>query len=244
VVEGTLDRIRRPEREDYDSHVYQSIAEDIYEKFISKSKVIGLGSGLTVSSILKHMKRLGENRDIKFVITSLQIKNSAQALGLNMIDESYIPDIDFVLDGADQIDSHFNMIKGGGGALLREKIVISAAKSFVIVGHSNKYVDTFNIPIPVEVHPFARSFVLNELLSIGATPKLRMLDKGYPFVTENGNIIYDTSFTPFQQMHEMEVKIKTIPGVMEVGIFTKCADAYYVINPNNTFTILNSSSAR
>lgn len=237
-----MDRIRRPEREDYDSHVYQSIAEDIYEKFISKSKVIGLGSGLTVSSILKHMKRLGENRDIKFVTTSLQIKNSAQALGLNMIDESYIPDIDFVLDGADQIDSHFNMIKGGGGALLREKIVISAAKSFAIVGHSNKYVDRFNIPIPVEVHPFARSFVLNELLRISAIPKLRMLDKGYPFVTENGNIIYDTSFTPFQEMHEMEVKIKTIPGVMEVGIFTKCANAYYVINPNNTFTILNSSN--
>ncbi len=242
MVERTLDRIRRPEREDYDSHVYQSIAEDIYEKFISKSKVIGLGSGLTVSSILKHMKRLGENRDIKFVTTSLQIKNSAQALGLNMIDESYIPDIDFVLDGADQIDSHFNMIKGGGGALLREKIVISAAKSFAIVGHSNKYVDRFNIPIPVEVHPFARSFVLNELLRISAIPKLRMLDKGYPFVTENGNIIYDTSFTPFQEMHEMEVKIKTIPGVMEVGIFTKCANAYYVINPNNTFTILNSSN--
>ena len=121
---------------------------------------------------------------------------------------------------------------------------ISAAKSFAIVGHSNKYVDTFNIPIPVEVHPFARSFVLNELLSIGATPKLRMLDKGYPFVTENGNIIYETSFTSFQEMHEMEVKIKTIPGVMEVGIFTKCADAYYVINPNNTFTILNSYSSR
>ena len=239
-----MDRITRPERGDNNNHVYQSIAEDIFEKFISKSRVIGLGSGLTVSSILKYMKQLRENRDIKFVTTSLQIKNSAQAIGLTMIDESYIPDIDFVLDGADQIDSHFNMIKGGGGALLREKIVISAAKSFAIVGHSNKYVDTFSIPIPIEVHPFARNFVLNELLGIGATPKLRMLDKGYPFVTENGNIIYDTSFTSFHEMHEMEVKIKTIPGVMEVGIFTKCADAYYVINPNNTFTILNSYSSR
>jgi ribose 5-phosphate isomerase A len=234
-----LDRITGPERADDDNHVYQSIADDIFEKFISKSRVIGLGSGLTVSSILKCMSRLRENRDIKFVTTSLQIKNSAQAIGLNMI-----PDIDFALDGADQIDSHFNMIKGGGGALLREKIVISAAKSFVIVGHSNKYVDTFNIPIPIEVHPFARSFVLNELLNIGATPKLRMLDKGYPFVTENGNIIYDTIYTPFQEMHEIEIKIKTIPGVMEVGIFTKRADAYYVINPNNSFTILNSSSSR
>ena len=239
-----MDRITRPERGDNNNHVYQSIAEDIFEKFISKSRVIGLGSGLTVSSILKYMKQLRENRDIKFVTTSLQIKNSAQAIGLTMIDESYIPDIDFVLDGADQIDSHFNMIKGGGGALLREKIVISAAKSFAIVGHSNKYVDTFSMPIPIEVHPFARSFVLNELLGIGATPKLRMLDKGYPFVTENGNIIYDTSFTSFREMHEMEVKIKTIPGVMEVGIFTKCADAYYVINPNHTFTILNSYSSR
>ena len=239
-----MDRITRPERGDNNNHVYKSIAEDIFEKFISKSRVIGLGSGLTVSSILKYMKQLRENRDIKFVTTSLQIKNSAQAIGLTMIDESYIPDIDFVLDGADQIDSHFNMIKGGGGALLREKIVISAAKSFAIVGHSNKYVDTFSIPIPIEVHPFARNFVLNELLDIGATPKLRMLDKGYPFVTENGNIIYDTSFTSIKEMHEMEVNIKTIPGVMEVGIFTKCADAYYVINPNNTFTILNSYSSK
>jgi ribose 5-phosphate isomerase A len=236
--------VRGLEKADNYSHVYQSIAEDIFEKFISKSRVIGLGSGLTVSSILKHMKRLGESRDIKFVTTSLQIKNSAQAIGLNMIDESYIPDIDFVLDGADQVDSHFNMIKGGGGALLREKIVISAAKSFAIVGHSTKFVDRFTIPIPVEVHPFARNFVLNELIRFGGTPKLRMLDKGYPFVTENGNIIYDTSITPFQEMHETELKIKTIPGVMEVGIFTKCADAYYVINQNDTFTILNSSNTR
>ncbi|MGB8152486.1 MAG: hypothetical protein WCF97_01060, partial [Nitrososphaeraceae archaeon] len=86
-----MDRITGPEREDDDNHVYQSIADDIFKKFISKSKVIGLGSGLTVSSILKCMKGLRENRDIKFVTTSLQIKNSAQAIGLNMIDESYIP---------------------------------------------------------------------------------------------------------------------------------------------------------
>ncbi len=239
-----MDGIRRSEDEDYDSQVYQAISEDIFKKFISKSNVVGLGSGLTVSSILKYMHPLREERDIKFVTTSMQIKNSAQSIGLNMIDESYISDIDFVLDGADQIDSNFNMIKGGGGALLREKIVISAAKRFAIVGHLSKYVDKFNIPIPIEVLPFARSFVLDELRRVGATPKLRMLEKGYPFVTENGNIIYDTTFALFQDVNEMEVMIKSIPGVMEVGIFTKCANAYYVINPNNTFTILKSPSVK
>lgn len=216
--------------------IFHDIADDICKKYIIDSKIIGLGSGSTVSGILTQMARLRKMGDKKFIPSSLQIKGYAESLGLEIVDESKIPEVDFVIDGADQIDSNFNMIKGGGGALLKEKILIDSTKQFVIICDSNKFVKSFNVPIPIEVHNFARVSVLNRLIKLGLQPRLRLLQKGYPFITENGNILYDSESQHNYNVKELEHRIKLIPGVVEVGLFRYTANSYYKINLDNTFT--------
>lgn len=223
--------------------LFREIAEDIFMKFVSNSKIIGLGSGSSVASILVHMESLDKRRDIKFVPTSIQIKSVAESIGLNITDESNIPEIDFVLDGADQIDSNFNMIKGGGGALLKEKILINAAKTVVIIAHIDKFVDFFKMPVPIEVHPFARISVLHPLEKMGLSPNLRLLGKGYPYITENGNIVYDSAFSRALDLRVMEEHIKAVPGVIEVGLFTKKANCYYRINLDRTYSVISPSKS-
>jgi ribose 5-phosphate isomerase A len=198
-------------------------------------QVVGLGSGSTVAAIVKEMAKLPDKNRTEFVATSLQIKKEAESNGLKMVDENRIPSIDIVIDGADQVDSKFYMIKGGGGALLKEKVLISGAKRVIIAADSNKYVDKFNHPIPIEVHPFARSIVWIKLQEAGGIPKLRTIEKGYPFITENGNIIFDTSFNLLSNVPAKELDLKNIPGVLEVGLFTRRADVYYKAKPDGSF---------
>jgi ribose 5-phosphate isomerase A len=218
---------------------FREIAADIFKQFVSSSKIIGLGSGSSVASTLVHLANLSNGEDFKFVPTSIQIKIAAELLGLNIADEGRIPEIDFALDGADQIDSNYNMIKGGGGALLKEKIVLEAAKTFVIVADTVKFVERFEMPVPIEVHPFARISVLHPLEKMGLSPKLRLVGKGYPYITENGNVVYDAAFSPTHNLRAMEVDIRAVPGVIEVGFFTKKANRFYSINPDRTYCIVS-----
>lgn len=207
-------------------------------KDVKDVKVVGLGSGTTVAFIVREMAKLGDKGSIGFVPTSLQIKLEAEKSSLRIADENIIPDIDIVFDGADQIDSKYNMIKGGGGALLREKILISAAKKVVIVADNSKFVESFNRSIPIEVHPMARSLVSKKLEEMMAKPVLRILDKGYPFVTENGNLIFDVLFPSIPDPKNMELDLKNIAGVLEVGIFTRRADIYYKAKTDGSFETL------
>jgi ribose 5-phosphate isomerase A len=204
-------------------------------KAVKDAKVVGLGSGSTVSFIVRELAKLPNIGSIEFVPTSLQIKLEAEKSSLRIADESIIPDMDIVFDGADQIDSKYNMIKGGGGALLREKILISAAKRVVIVADASKFVESFSRSVPIEVHPMARSLVSKKLEDMKGKPKLRMLDKGYPFVTENGNLILDVLFPPIADAKKMELELKNIAGVLEVGIFTRRADIYYKAKTDGSF---------
>jgi ribose 5-phosphate isomerase A len=212
----------------------QKLAKDAVKR-VKGAKVVGLGSGSTVAHIVREMAKLPDKVSIEFIPTSLQIKLEAEKSALRLADESRIPDIDIVFDGADQIDSKFSMIKGGGGALLREKILISAAKKVVIVADASKFVQSFNRSVPIEVHPMARSTVYKKLTEIGSRPALRTLDKGYPFVTENGNIILDTTFPSIPDPKKKEIEIKSMAGVLEVGLFTRRADVYYKAKGDGTF---------
>src|SRR6185503_2126389 len=115
----------------------EKLAKDAVKR-VGKAKVVGLGSGSTVAYIVREMAKMSSKESTEFVATSLQIKLEAENSALRIADESRIADIDIVFDGADQIDSNFNMIKGGGGALLKEKILISAAKKVVIVAGASK----------------------------------------------------------------------------------------------------------
>jgi ribose 5-phosphate isomerase A len=213
----------------------QKLAKDAV-KLAKGARVVGLGSGSTVAFIVREIPTLSGKDSIEFVPTSLQIKIEAEKSGLRMADENRIPDIDIVFDGADQIDNKFNMIKGGGGALLREKILISSAKKVVIVADEFKFVQSFGRSVPIEVHPMARSAVAKKLAEeMGGKPALRALDKGYPFVTENGNIILDTTFASIPDPKKKEMELKSIAGVLEVGLFTRRADVYYKAKRDGSF---------
>src|ERR671914_222778 len=209
------------------SQSIELLAKDAVEQYVKDNQIIGLGSGSTIAFLVKEMARLENKNTLKFIVTSLQIKTEAENSGLEIVDENQIPEIDIVFDGADQIDSQYNMIKGGGGALLKEKILISSAKKVIIIADSSKFVGTFNRPVPIEVHPFARSAVSKKLKEISSQVQLRILEKGYPFITENGNIIFDTTFTSITDISKKEIELKSIPGVLEVGFFTRRADIYY-----------------
>lgn len=212
----------------------QKLAKDAV-KLAKGAKVVGLGSGSTAAYIVRELATLPGKELVEFIPTSLQIKIEAEKSGLRLADEGRIPYIDIVFDGADQIDSKGNMIKGGGGALLREKILISSAKQVVIVADATKFVQSFSRSVPIEVHPMARSAVTKKLSEIGGRPVLRVLDKGYPFVTENGNIILDTTFPSIPDPKKKEIELKNMAGVLEVGLFTRRADVYYKAKDDGTF---------
>jgi len=207
---------------------------------VKDNMIVGLGSGSTVSLFVKALaKHVKDNKlEIRVIPTSLQIKLEAESLGFKIADETLIPSTDVVFDGADQIDAKFNMIKGGGGALLREKVLIHASKQTVILADESKYVDVLTRAVPIEVIPYARTHVTSELKKMGAQPSVRSLEKGYPFITENGNLILDTTFKKINDVAKMELELKNIAGVMEVGLFSKHADKYYKAKKNGFVEVL------
>lgn len=218
---------------------FQRLAKDAV-KHAKGVRVIGLGSGSSVTFIVRELSVLPSKDSIEFIPTSLQIKVEAEKSHLRICDEARIPDIDLVFDGADQIDSKFNMIKGGGGALLREKILISAAKKVVIVADESKFVKSLTRSVPIEVHPMARTVVTRTLSRIGAGVELRTLDKSYPFVTENGNLILDATLPSLTDPEKKEIELKRIPGVMEVGLFTRRPDVFYKAKKDGSFEVVST----
>jgi ribose 5-phosphate isomerase A len=210
-------------------------------KFVKDNTVLGLGSGRAATAFVKSLGTYIKEKDltIKAVPTSLQIKLVAEQGGIHIIDAEQIQKIDVVFDGADQIDSQKNLIKGGGGALLRENILISSAKRVVIMADSTKFVKYFNRTVPIEVHPFARSTAKKFIEKLGGKPNLRSIDRGYPFITENGNIVYDCDFGLIKAPKPLAQKIKQIPGVIEVGIFTRKPDVIYKAKEDGKFEILS-----
>ena len=221
---------------------FAKLAFHIFQEYIPENSNVGLGSGSTVVSVIQNIKKLDYLASLKFVTTSLQIKIIAENLGLKVFDEGLTEGLDVVIDGADQVDSKFNLIKGGGGALLKEKIIISTAKKFVICANSKKFVDNLQMAVPIEIHPFARKTVFRYLSIEGGTPTLRVLEKGYPFITESGNLIYDTNFGIIKNPSVYENRIKAIPGVIEVGIFSKIGDGYYKFEDNGDFSFIQPSN--
>jgi ribose 5-phosphate isomerase A len=210
-------------------------------KFVKDGYVLGLGSGRAATSFVKSLSLFIKTKKIKIkgVPTSLQIKLIAEQGKIPLIQADQVDHIDVVFDGADQIDSEKNLIKGGGGALLRENILINAAKKVVIMADKSKFVKHFNRSVPVEVHPLARSSVTKSIKKIGGKPRIRTLERGYPFITENGNIILDCNFGVIKKPKILAQKIIQIAGVMEVGIFTRKPDVIYKAKTNGKFEIIS-----
>ena len=209
-------------------------------KLVKDDYVIGLGSGRAATALVKSLSKLIKlkNYNIRGVPTSLQIKLTAEKGGIPLVEADQVEHIDIVFDGADQIDSQKYVIKGGGGALLRENILFSLAKKVVVMADKTKFVKNFTRTVPVEVHPFARTSVTNSINKLGGKVQLRSLDRGYTFFTENGNIILDCDFGTIKNPKVLTQKIKQTAGVLESGIFLRKPDVIYRAKTGGKFDVL------
>lgn len=209
-------------------------------KFVKDNYIIGLGSGRAATELVKSLSKLIKlkNYNIRGVPTSLQIKLIAEKGGIPLVEADQVEHIDVVFDGADQIDSQKFVIKGGGGALLRENILFSLAKKVVVMADKTKFVKNFTRTVPVEIHPLARSSVTNSIKKMGGKIQIRTLDRGYPFFTENGNIILDCDFGTIKDPKTLSQKIKQTAGVLESGIFLRKPDVIYKAKDKGKFDIL------
>lgn len=200
--------------------------------FVRSGMSVGLGTGSTAIFAIEEIGRLV--RDEGFVIrgipTSLQSEASAREAGIPMVPLE--GKIDLAIDGADEVDANLNLVKGGGGALTREKIVDSRAKKFVLVVDDSKVSKTgrLGLPVPIEVIEFSAKAVMSDLRDIGAKkPAVRMSRKeAGPWITDNGNVIIDADFGEISDPESLEKKLNDIPGIVENGLFTKMAEAVYV----------------
>jgi len=178
-----------------------------------KSGIIGVGTGSTANYFIEELAKV--KGKIEGAVASSE--GTAQRLrdrGIQVFDLNTIDSMDIYVDGADEITEHMHMLKGGGGALTREKIVAAVAKTFICICDESKYVPVLGkFPLPVEVLPMARSYVARELVKLGGQPKLR------DFTTDNGNVILDVWNLKIDDPVAMEAKINQIVGVVTNGLF-------------------------
>lgn len=222
----------------YDSAI-EALSTDAL-KFVKDNSVIGLGSGRAATAFVKSLSSFIKikNYNIRGVPTSLQIKLIAEKGEIPLVEADQVDHIDVVFDGADQIDSQRFVIKGGGGALLRENILFNLAKKVVVMADKSKFVKNFTRTVPVEVLPQARNLVTSEIKKLGGIAELRSIDKGYPFFTENGNIILDCDFGVIKNPKILSQKIKQVTGVIESGIFIRKPDVIYRAKIGGKFDII------
>lgn len=188
--------------------------------FIETGMKVGLGTGTTAYwAIMEIGARVKQGLQITAIATSVQSEQLATEQNIPLIIFSDFDFLDVDIDGADEVDENLQLIKGGGGALLREKIIASASRKFVVVTDENKYVKQLgNFPLPVEVTPFGYEYTFRQLTAMSGHPKLRQKD-GKTFITDNGNYIADCAFGAIKNPKSLEQLLNAIPGVVENGLF-------------------------
>lgn len=194
-------------------------------ELVAESTQIGLGTGSTAYYFLKRLgERCKQGLKVTGYATSHKSEAVAREFGIPLGDVNQIKYLDLAVDGADEIDPEKRMIKGGGGALLREKMIASMSREMIVVVDENKLVKHLGMfPLPVEIVPFAYSSTLYKLQSIGFGGVLRKIN-GDPYITDNGNYIYDIKLTyPCLDPEKLHDSIRSIPGVVETGFFFKLA---------------------
>lgn len=201
----------------------QAAAERAVE-WIRDGMTVGLGTGSTVRPFIQAVgRKVAEGLAIKAVATSVRSEELALELGIPIIPFSDVEEIDVTVDGADEVDPAWNLTKGGGGALLREKIVADASKRLIVIVDESKLVRHLGkFPLPVEVVPFGFELTRRKLTRLGCEPKLRMADSR-PYLTDNGNYIMDCAFGAILQPGRLAEELHRIPGVVEHGLFVGMA---------------------
>ncbi|MDB5053447.1 MAG: rpiA [Bacilli bacterium] len=217
------------------------IAAESAVEYIKDGMIVGLGTGSTaywaIQKIGDRVKEEGLN--IKAIATSKHSENIAKELGINLITFSEIELIDITIDGADEVDKQLNLIKGGGGALLREKIIAAVSKRFIVIIDESKLVDQLGkFSLPVEIVKFGFEIAMKQLLKLGCEPKLRA-SVNKPYVTDNGNYIIDCDFGNIDRPEELHNLINLIPGIVDNGLFIKMAEQVIVGYKDGTVKKLN-----
>jgi len=195
-------------------------------KFVHDGAVVGLGTGSTAAFVVRLLgERVQAGLKIRAICTSTQTENLAASLGIPLTTLEEVQQIDVTIDGADEFDPKLRLIKGGGGALLREKIVASATRQEIIIVDSSKQVSVLGkCPLPVEVIRFAEAIVSKKISALGATVQLRKDGTGQPFITDEGHHILDCHFGQIPDPTALAHTLSEMPGVVEHGLFIDLAD--------------------
>jgi len=201
---------------------------------VKSGSIVGLGTGSTTAYAIEYLGeriKSGELKDIKGIPTSFQASVLAKQYGIPLTTLDEVDHIDIAIDGADEVDPQKNLIKGGGAAHTREKIVDTLAEEFIVVVDSSKLVDKLGSTflLPVEVLPMAMTPVMRAIEKLGGKPELRMgIKKAGPVVTDQGNLVIDVKFDSIDNPAELEKTLNNIPGVLENGLFVGVTDVVLV----------------
>ena len=211
---------------------FKAAAAERALEYVENGMRLGLGTGSTAAKFVDLLgKKVSAGLDVVCVATSQATQAQAEALGIRMSTLDEMPFLDLTVDGADEVDGELRMIKGGGGALLREKIVATASGRMVVIADTSKKVETLGaFPLPLEVVPFGLTATRNMITALAADAgcegeiRVRMLSGGKPFLTDSGNLILDCHFGRIEEPEELDEALKLIPGVVENGLFIGIAD--------------------
>ena len=227
----------------------KQIVADSAIKEVKSGMILGLGSGSTAALMIKSLAdeiRSGQIQNIRGVATSFQSEVLALELDIPLIDLASVSQIDLAIDGADEVDPQFQLIKGGGACHVREKLVASKANKLLIVVDETKLVQNLNksFPLPVEVLPNAWKQVQEVIAEMNASSNLRMATKkAGPVVTDQGNLILDVLFDDgIKNPKDIELSLNNIPGVLENGLFVDLTDKVLVGKIENSIPVVYSPS--
>jgi len=215
---------------------FKKEAAEYAVQFVQSGMTLGLGTGSTAIFATRRVSELyqsGQLRDIVAFATSRAVWHEAVKMGIPMLTEDMPQAIDVTIDGADEVDPQLNLIKGGGGALLREKIVAQASRREIIIVDESKLSPQLGThwPVPVEVLPYGWQSQARYLKSLGADPVIRRLPDGSEYRTDQGNMIIDSKFGPIADLEGLAEKLAARAGIMEHGLFLNLADDVIVAGP-------------
>ncbi|MHA1914383.1 MAG: ribose 5-phosphate isomerase A [Promethearchaeota archaeon] len=213
----------------------RAAANKAVEENVKNGMILGIGSGSTVVYAVEKIAELNNtnNLNLKCIPTSFQSYQLIVENGLRLVSLDQYPELDLDIDGADEIDKDLNLIKGGGGCLVQEKIIASNSKKLVIIAdyrkNSESLGEKWKKGVPVEVIPISYVPLMRKLEKLGGNPKLRMAQaKAGPLVTDNGNFIIDVDFGIILDPEELNMKVLKIPGVVDTGLFIDMASKAYI----------------
>ena len=205
------------------------------EDNVKENMILGIGSGSTVVYAVKAIAEINKNNklNLKCIPTSFQSQQLLVENGLTLVSLDQYPEIDLDIDGADEIDKSLNLIKGGGGCLVQEKIIASSSKKLVVIADYTKKSEflgeNWKKGVPIEVIPLAYIPIMKRLEKLGGKPVLRMAQaKAGPVVSDNGNFIIDVDFGKIKNPSDLNIKLLQIPGVVDSGLFVSMVSKAYI----------------